>query len=141
MFVKQLGQDNAKIVDVPESKPTKEELDERAKNKIRSINRVDLDTVVKILDKDECKNLAKKMQTPKKCDMQRLKISCRERYPSGHRSDIELHERQRMPKMMTCYSDLDHTGDFESRGSTIDQVIVLDTHCVNILHECNEEAG
>ena len=98
----------------------------------------------------ECKKLAKMMQTHSfvgckarytECDKQRLNISCRERYPSGHRSDIELHERQRMPKMMTCYSNLDHTGDFESRGSTIDQVIVLDTHCVNILHECNEEAG
>ena len=46
MFVKQLGWDNAKIANVPESKPTKEELDKQAKNKIRSINRVDLDTVV-----------------------------------------------------------------------------------------------
>ena len=27
-------------------------------------------------------------QTPKECDMQRLKISCQSRYPSGHRSDI-----------------------------------------------------
>ena len=76
MFVKQLGRDNAKTVDVPESKPTKEELDERAKNKIRSINRVDLDTVVKILDKNDGKNWAKTMQTPKECDMQRLKRSC-----------------------------------------------------------------
>ena len=32
MFVEQLGWDNAKTVDVPESKPTKEELDDRNAN-------------------------------------------------------------------------------------------------------------
>ena len=119
MFVEQLGRDNAKPVDVPlgfdpnhfgygreSHKAIKEELDERAKYKICSTDRVDLDTVVKILGKKDVKNLAKTMQTPKEGDVQR----------------VQLCERQKMPKMMKCYGDSDHAGDAEWRRSNISQM-------------------
>ena len=68
------------------------------------------------------KNLAKKMQTPRECDMQRLKRLGR--YLKGYPRVIQLFDRQRMPKVMTCYGDSDHAGDVESRRSTVGQVIM-----------------
>ena len=79
------------------------------------------------------KNLAKKMQTPRECDMKRLMRLGR--YIKGHPRVIQLFERQRMPNMITCYGDSDHAGDVETRRSTVGQVIMLGTHCVK--HCCN----
>ena len=143
MFVRQLGLDNAKIVDVPESKPTKEELDEWTVSPLLIPSRA---TVYRSLvmraaymatdraDLGHCvKNLAKKMQTPRECDMKRLMRLGR--YIKGHPRVIQLFERQRMPNMITCYGDSDHAGDVETRRSTVGQVIMLGTHCVK--HCCN----
>ena len=65
--------------------------------------------------------------------MQRLKRFGR--YLKGHLRVVQVFERQKMPKVLTCYGDSDHAGDVESRRSTVGQIILMGTHCVK--HCCN----
>ena len=132
MFVEQLGRDNAKTVDVPAGfdpdhfgygreshKATKEELDEWDVSQLPMLSRTtvywslvmrvaymaaDRAELAKFLTK--MIKLAKMVQTPKECDVQR----------------IQLCERQKISKMIKCYGDSDHVGDAEWRRSNISQM-------------------